>query len=463
VSPAGTDDVVVLGAGPAGLGAAYRLAREGRRVVVLERESHVGGLAASFEIAGQRVDHGSHRLHPSTPAPIMTLLRELLGDDLQRRPRHGRIRMAGRFVAFPPRPTDLVRTLPPALSIRLARDMLASPLRKPAVGDTFAGTVRASLGPTMTDRFYAPYVEKLFGVPADQLSGELARRRIGASSAGALVRRVVRPDPDRSVFFYPRRGYGQIAEALAAAAAESGAAIRTGAEVVALRPSTDGVAVDLSDGSTITAHAAWSTLPLSLLARLADAPADVLDAAGRLESRAMVLVYLALPRDRWTPYDAHYFPERDVLMSRVSEPKHYRVSADDPRGITVLCAEVPCAVGGVWWTASPDVLGAEVRAALARSALPAPEPVEVVVRRIPRVYPVYRVGYEQPFATLDRWATGLPNVLHFGRQGLFAHDNTHHALAMAWAAVDALGPDGRIQPERWTVARQAFASHVVED
>ena len=88
--------------------------------------------------------------------------------------------------------------------------------------DTFAEVVRASLGPTMTDRFYAPYVEKLFGVPATGLAGELARRRVGARSAAALVRRVVRPDPNRGIFFYPRRGYGQISEALAEAATSAG-------------------------------------------------------------------------------------------------------------------------------------------------------------------------------------------------------------------------------------------------
>ena len=113
----------------------------GYAVTVLERADHVGGLAASFEVAGQRVDHGSHRLHPSTPAPIMAVLRDLLGTDLQQRPRHGRIRMAERFVVFPPNPTDLVRRLPPTLSMRLALrhgdepDAHAARTRPP---DTFA-------------------------------------------------------------------------------------------------------------------------------------------------------------------------------------------------------------------------------------------------------------------------------------------------------------------------------------
>jgi protoporphyrinogen oxidase len=440
-------DVVILGAGPAGLGAAYRLAQRGVDVVVLERAATVGGLAGSFEVAGQRVDHGSHRLHPATPVSIMATLRELLGTDLQRRPRHGRIRMAGRFVKFPPHPVDLVRHLPVRLSARLAYDMATSPFRR-AGADTFAQVVRASLGPTMADVFYAPYVEKLFGVPATDLAGELARRRVGASSARALVRRVVRPDPERSVFYYPRRGYGQISEALADAATAAGARILTGTEVVGLR----GTTVVTSDGDFTAPHV-WSTLPIALLAVLADAPPAVRAAAATLETRPLTLTYLALARSQWTEYDAHYFPDRNVPMVRVSEPKNYRDSSHDPADVTVLCAEIPGEV---------EDPGALVVDELRRNELPVPDPVDVVVRRVPRAYPVYRVGFEDAFATLDDWSRSLPGVLTFGRQGLFAHDNTHHALVMAWSAADAFS-GATIDRGRWDAARARFASHVVED
>jgi protoporphyrinogen oxidase len=328
--------------------------------------------------------------------------------------------------------------------------------------DTFASVVGASLGPTMARQFYAPYVEKLFGVPAEALDGELARRRVGARTAGALVRRVLRRDAERGIFYYPRRGYGQIVEALAHAATAAGAEIRCATEVTSISATTDLVEVR-TDGDVFEGVRAWSTLPLAGLARLASAPAWVLDAASRLETRALVLVYLALHRARWTPFDAHYFPESTVPMSRVSEPKNYRDSADDPRDVTVLCSEIPCAIGDATWAADPVDLAAEVRDALARTELPTPTPIDVVVRRVPSAYPVYRVGYADAFDTVDAWASSLPRVLHFGRQGLFAHDNTHHALAMAWAAADALGSGSVVDLEQWTRARADFATHVVED
>ena len=256
----------------------------------------------------------------------------------------------------------------------------------------------------------------------------------------------MRPDPNRGIFFYPRRGYGQISEALAEAATAAGAEILTGTEVVGDRR-------DRRDhrrtacGTTRRWCGRRSRSRWSRGSRRR--PDDVLAAATRLETRALLLVYLALPARRWTEFDAHYFPEADVPLSRISECKNYRDSADDPRDVTVLCAEVPCALGDTPLERLPrEALAGEVRDALARSALATPTPIDIAVRRVPRAYPIYRLGYERPFATLDAWASAQPNFLHFGRQGLFAHDNTHHALAMAWAAADALAEGGTVDERR---------------
>jgi protoporphyrinogen oxidase len=453
-------DVVVLGGGPAGLAAAWQAARTGRSVRLLERAPAVGGMAASFEVAGVRVDTGSHRLHPATPPPVLALLRELLGDDLQTRPRNGRLRVYDRWVGFPLRPAELARTLPPAAVLRIGRDAATRPFTRPDPA-SYASLLVSRLGPELYAALYGPYAEKLWGRPGRDIDAEQARRRVSAGGVWGIARKLVRRDRSGQgrLFFYPRRGFGQIVDVLADAAVAAGAALETGAEVTAVRPGPDGVEVSTADGRGVRAGHVFSTVPLPVLARLAGAPVP----ATGLAFRAMVLVYLVHGGGRWTGFDAHYLPGPRTPVTRLSEPANYRVSRDDPADRTVLCAEIPCAVGDPVWTSAPEDLAELVRDGLRASGLPEVRLDGVEVRRLPHVYPVYEIGYADRLRPLDDWVDGLDRVTTFGRLGLFAHDNTHHALAEALDAVAALRPDGTRDPDRWAAARARFAAHVVED
>ncbi|MFZ6004248.1 MAG: protoporphyrinogen/coproporphyrinogen oxidase [Actinomycetota bacterium] len=456
--------IAIVGAGPAGLLAAWHAARAGHPVTVLERAPVVGGLAGSFELAGQRVDHGSHRLHPSIDPMLLAELKGLLGADLQVRLRNGRIAMAGRLLSFPLRTTDLVRNLPRGLAARMALDVVVAPLRRPR-DDTYAEVVRAGLGPTVHGTFYGPYARKLWGVDGSALAGEVARRRIAASSPMAIARKLRRAtNPGSRTFLYPRRGFGEISEALADAATSAGAEVRVGTGVTSLVPGDDGVRVVLDDGTTVDARQVWSTAPVASLASLVEgAPAEVHEAAARLEHRAMVFLYLALDAPSWTSFDAHYFPEPAVVASRLSEPKRYRDNDEDPTDSTVLCAEVPCSEGDEIWASSPDDLAARLGNELVAAGLPPMRVVDVAVRRASRVYPVYRPGYGTDLATVEAWVEDLPGVVTFGRQGLFVADNSHHVLAMGWALAGSLMSDGTIDGAAWRRARESFRAFVVED
>ena len=455
---------MVLGGGPAGVGAAYRAARAGHRVMLLERATRLGGASASLSVGGQRVDLGSHRLHPSIEPRILDDLRALLGDELQVRPRNGRIRLGGRWIAFPLRPLDLVRRMPPAMALGAIRDALLAPTRHPRA-DTFSEVLRAALGPAIAERFYLPYARKIWGVDPAELSGEQARRRVGTRSAGGLARRVLaRGAAGKRTFLYPRGGYGRIVEALGAAAGAAGARIELGADVTGVDLRPDGARVVVAGGREVTARRVWSTIPVTALAAICapGPPPQALAAASRLTYRAMLLVYLVLERPRYTPFDAHYLPAGATPVTRVSEPKNYR-DGDDPPSTTVLCAEIPCDAGDRLWECSDAALGRIVADALQEAGLARPAPAGVEVVRLRHAYPILRAGYEERLAAIDDWAAAQPALLTLGRQGLFVHDNLHHALAMAWAAVDCLGPDGRFDDAGWAAARRRFAAHVVED
>jgi protoporphyrinogen oxidase len=266
------------------------------------------------------------------------------------------------------------------------------------------------------------------------------------------------------VFHYPVGGFGRIAEALADAASASGAEITLRAHVERVEPGPDAVRVLTAGGKAITAGQLFTTVPLPALARMTQPapPPQALHAAAGLRFRAMVLAYVVHEGRPWSAFDAHYIPDAATPITRISEPTNYRSSPADPADHTVLCCEIPCDLGDrVWTSGEPDLLEA-VTDTMARLDLPPLRPAGMHVRRLPHVYPVYDIGYQAHLQDLDVWAGSLPRVTSFGRLGLFAHDNTHHAMAMAYDAVDALR-DGSVDAATWAAARRRFAEHVVED
>jgi len=468
--------VIVLGGGPAGVGAAYQLRRlERARVTVIEQQAVVGGNAGSFELNGHQLDYGSHRLHPACDPVILEDIRQLLRGDLLDRPRHGRIRLRGHWIHFPLKPVDLLLRLDPGFAVGSLRDMALKAFRSQPTTQSFAGVLEASLGPTICRDFYFPYARKIWGHDPESLSAVQARRRVSAGSFGKLIGKVLGQvpgfrKPGAGRFYYPERGFGQISEAYAQAAEDLGADMRLETRVTGLTQPAGSdnswsVEVEGPQGrETIHADYVWSTIPITLLAECmrGDVPDAVRESAGAIHYRAMLLIYLELPVDRFSEYDAHYFPGADTAMTRMSEPKNY-AARRDPVGRTVLCAELPCTVDDEHWNRSDEDLARLVAEDLASAGIPLPAaPVAVRTRRLRQAYPIYLTGYEAPFDTLDSWASGLPNLLSFGRQGLFAHDNTHHALAMAYAAVDCLRRDG-FDSHLWRRHRKVFSTHVVED
>lgn len=461
--------LVILGAGPAGAGAAFQAAQRKRGpVMVLEAQATPGGNAGSFDLEGIRMDYGSHRLHPSCDPRVLADLQSLLGADLLQRPRYGRILLRGRWIHFPLRALDLALRLPKSFLAGSAADVVRKRFARADGPETFASVLKKGLGETICRDFYFPYARKLWGLDPRELSPIQARRRVSASTPGAMLRKIVGRS-GWSWFYYPRRGYGQLTERLCDAATEAGVEFRYQSRVTAIEHS--GATAhriqyqDAAGTQTLDCGLVLSTLPINLLARSMwpEAPRPVLEAASSMSYRGMILIYLLLEQEQFSGYDAHYFPEEKIPISRMSEPKNY-TGTREPRGLTALCAELPCDTQSKWWAMSDAQLADLLRDALAAAGIPIQAPVrKVVTRRLAHAYPIYKRGFEEQLAVVDAWLAEFTNVVTFGRQGLFAHDNTHHGLYMAYCAIDCLKEDLEFDAERWRAHRREFESHVVED
>jgi protoporphyrinogen oxidase len=358
--------------------------------------------------------------------------------------------------------------------MRVFADMARKILpRKPSGPETFSTVLERGLGKTICEEFYFPYARKLWGIDPKDLAVTTAQRRVSGSSIGKILRKVSKQIPGfkpegAGRFYYFRRGYGQISECLYEAARDAGAEFKFGARFTAVERDGKGIkAVRYQLGGEefeIPTRHVWSTIPISILLRgmRPEAPPDVLAAASQLAFRGMILIYLVLDQDRYSNTDAYYFPEESIPVSRLSQPKIFS-SATEPRGKTVLCAELPSDPGRPEWDMSDEELGQRLCGWMRQAGLPNPRVSRTLTRRLRQAYPVYHQGYEERFSKMDRWLGGIEGMLTFGRQGLFAHDNTHHTLAMAYAAVNCLSPDGKFNQALWAEHRKEFETHVVED
>ncbi len=308
------------------------------------------------------------------------------------------------------------------------------------------------------------------------MSPEQARRRVSAYSLKKMLMKIFSKvpgfkKPGSGRFYYPRYGIGQISTSLYEAATNAGANFYLNTKVETIQMNDNNVDTVFVSGTnsqnlSYRPDYVWSTIPLPTLVRLVNppAPAPILHASDNIRYRSMILVYLVLEQGQFSEYDAHYFPEQHIPITRLSEPKNYS-NSQVPQNRTVLCAELPCSMNDSEWTMTDKELGDIVCDCLKSASIPLKTPSkDTVTVRLSHAYPIYKKDFELYFDQIDHWLSEVGNLISFGRQGLFAHDNIHHALFMGYAAVDCLDEDGKFDNEKWqNYCRKIFKTHVVED
>ncbi|HYG97071.1 MAG TPA: FAD-dependent oxidoreductase, partial [Solirubrobacterales bacterium] len=258
--------IAVLGGGPAGLTAAYRLVQRGLPVVLFETDDEVGGLARTVVRDGYRFDLGGHRFFTKS-AEVEALWEDLLGPEMLVRPRLSRIYWRGRFIEYPLRPADVFAKVGPLELTRSLGSYARARLRRGGAEETYEEWVSARFGRRLFELFFKTYTEKVWGVGTDELRAEWAAQRIADLSIWSALRKALPgggSDGPKSLieeFRYPRLGPGQMWEEMARRVEQGGAEIRLEAPVTAVL--TDGeraVGVALEDGTELRAPVVVSAL-----------------------------------------------------------------------------------------------------------------------------------------------------------------------------------------------------------
>jgi protoporphyrinogen oxidase len=440
-----------MGAGPAGLTAAYELAKHGVAVTVLEKdERFVGGLARTVEYRGYRFDIGGHRFF-SKNQEIEDLWTEILGTEMRECARLSRIYYRGRYFAYPLKVGNALRNLGSVETVRCVASYAwarVRPVRRPK---SFEDWVSNQFGRRLFEIFFKTYTEKVWGIPTSELSADWAAQRIKGLDMAALVRSTLRwrrPDASRNEdrsrvirtlidrFRYPRLGPGQMWEHVSGLLPSRGGRVLLGRAVVTVRHSGGRVrGVRTEGGEEFEGTDFVSTLPIRELVAALDPPAppEVRHAASSLSYRDFLTVALIVDRPGLFPDNWIYVHEPGVRVGRIQNFGAW--SEDmlaDPRRCC-LGLEYFCFEGDGLWSAPDGELVARARRELAQLGMAREEEVvDGTVVRMAKAYPVYDDAYREHLEVIRSWLESeLPNLHLCGRNGLHRYNNQDHSMMTA--------------------------------
>ena len=443
--------VVVMGAGPAGLTAAYELLKRGIPVTVVEKDPRqVGGLARTVEYRGYRFDIGGHRFF-SKNQEVEDLWTEILGPEMLTRDRLSRIYYRRRFFAYPIKAVNALVNLGPIEAVRCTASYAWARLRPVKNPRSLEEWVRNQFGWRLFNIFFKTYTEKVWGISTKELSADWAAQRIKSLDLWIVLRSALLPKPKAGArgdivttlidkFRYPRLGPGQMWERVSDFAASKGQPILLGRGVERIEHAgglvrsvvTKDAAgnVETHEGSDFV-----SSIPIrELVARLdPPAPEPVRQAAARLGYRDFISIALMINRENVFPDNWIYIHDPGVRVGRIQNFKNWSPDMVPDQAKTCLGLEYFCFEGdGLWSSTDADLL-ALARSELAQLAFCAEEEVfDGVVVRQAKAYPVYDDSYQANVAVVrDYLSESLPNLHLAGRNGMHKYNNQDHSMMTA--------------------------------
>ena len=468
-------DVAIIGAGPAGLTAAYLLTKQGLSVTVIEKDAHyVGGISRTVEHGGFRFDIGGHRFF-SKSREVVDLWNELLPDDFIQRPRMSRIYYEGRFYSYPLRAFEALRNLGLWRStLCMASFAWAKAFPNKNV-KSFEDWVVNQFGHKLYSIFFKTYTEKVWGMPCDEMSADWAAQRIKGLSLGAAVLDGVKrslglnkkPNDGMGTktlletFRYPRLGPGMMWDAARDRVVEGGNEVRMATSLAQLRWDA-GVerwrvqTAGPGGAGTITARHVISSAPMRELAgRIYPLP-QTLPQALELKYRDFLTVALMIRSDDLFPDNWIYIHDPRVKVGRVQNFRSWSPEMVPDPDLACVGLEYFCFEGDGLWSSSDTELVKLATREMAQLGLCKPEQVVggAVVRQ-EKAYPVYDDAYAANVEAMRRDLEAEYPTLHMvGRNGMHRYNNQDHAMMTAMLTVKNIIAERRVY-DIWAVNEDA--------
>jgi protoporphyrinogen oxidase len=438
--------VGVIGAGPAGLTAAYQLIKGGAEVVVFEAGGAVGGMSRTIPLWGQKVDLGPHRFF-SQDRRVNRLWRELVADDFCGIDRLTRIYYKNKFYYYPLQPLNALRNM----GIFEATHCLCSyskekmaPSFSPDAQRSFESWVVGRFGRRLFEMFFKSYTEKLWGISCQDLDADFAMQRIKKFSMGEAVKSALGLSERKHAtlvdrFDYPRGGSGLVYERMVDYIRQRGGKIHLNQSVRRVLCDNRRVrGLQLSGGDAREFQHVVSTMPLTLLVRgLGDLPDKVARAADALTYRNTILVYLRVGGRDLFPDQWVYVHSPELLTGRLTNFRNWSEELHGGDSSSILALEYWCYDSDPLWTARErDLIEIAIREIRSTGLIGDAPIAGGRVERVARSYPVYVNGYKQHVARIAEKLDSIDGLTAIGRYGSFKYNNQDHSILMGILAAE---------------------------
>lgn len=466
--------VVIMGAGPAGLTAAYELVvHQQVGVTVLEKDPcYVGGISRTVEHDGYRFDIGGHRFF-SKSTEIENLWTEIMGKDLLVRPRLSRIVYKGKYFDYPLKAANALFGLGPIETIRCISSYIKARLAPTRNPRNLEEWVTNQFGKRLFQIFFKTYTEKVWGISTTELSADWAAQRIKGLSLSSAIKNALLPNKKTKKggeviktlideFRYPRRGPGELWERTASIIGKHGYPVKMGKEIVSIQhdgKQVTGVISCDTKGNTMMEHGSHyiSTLPMRELVYAFDPPlpAHIRQAADKLKYRDFLTVALIVDRAEMFPDNWIYLHDPDIVAGRIQNFKNWSPDMVPDASKTCLGLEYFCFEGDGLWTSSDEDLVKLGGKDLLKLKMCKPEEIlgGFVVRQ-PKAYPVYNDEYKTHVRTIrDYLEAHAPNLQLVGRNGMHHYNNQDHSMMSALCAARNIAVNANLDP--WSVNTDA--------
>ena len=435
------NQVVIVGAGVAGLTLADRLSAAGVRVILIECEDHVGGLARSFHYGnGATFDIGPHRFHTDDPR-VQRYIEETLGDNVISIDRNSQLFLFGKYLPWPMTLRNVL-ALPPHMLARAGLDML---LPRKARTESFEDYIVEKYGRTLYQAFFKPYTEKFMEYTCSNLHRDWAAsginratidKQVKTNSLTALIRSVLFSKNPHTRFLYPKTGgIGAFCDVLAEKVKARGGRLLLSTQVTEFVAASNGqiISVVTAAGEELPADYVFWSGALDALCAAGKSPPSV----PRMPYISTVLYNYLVSGHISQGFQLCYFGDADMEVDRISVPRNFNPDTVPP-GKEALCIEVTCAEDSATWN-EPSRYDCVIETFMLHAKLiKSLDSIEDVhVERVRRTYPLYALNYPRKLRATFRWVgEAWKNLALLGRTGRFWYNNMDHSIAASIEVAD---------------------------